>query len=352
MSKGLDRRQFIVGAAASATALAAGTRGLAQSSPSQRGLAPAGSLAATPPAGFTPMSAPGRVVKVTRPNSLRPGGLFPTQEAATTLVDRAVRELTGESDLGAAWRHFVHPSDRVGIKVNGLGLRNMASNKETVVAIINGLMAAGVPASQIVVYDQWQGFLGATRLTRRDVPQGVRLLTHNNAILGRETRVASGRTQYAQALLDCTAIVGVPLVKDHSLSGFTGAMKNMTHGSIRNPEDFHRHQCSPQIAELYAHEAIRSRVRLHVMDAFKVLYDRGPQDNPAARVPYNAVMVSTDPVALDRIGAEIVNQFRAQNRMQSLERRGTPPRYIDHGAQLGLGIADRARIDLREISLT
>lgn len=351
MTKGLDRRQFIVGAAAGAGALVFGSQALAQSSRVRPGLAPPGSLAASPPPGFTPLSAPGRVVKVTRPNSLRPGGLFPTQEAATLLVNRAIQELTGERDIGRAWARLVHPNDRVGIKVNGLGLRNMASNKEVILAILHGVMAAGVPANQIIVYDQWPGFLSATRLTRRDVPQGVRLLTHNNAIVGRETRVASGRTQYAQALLDCTAIIGVPLVKDHSLSGFTGAMKNITHGSIRNPEDFHRHHCSPQIAELYAHEAIRSRVRVHIMDAFKVLYDRGPQDNPAARVPYHSVLASTDPVALDRIGAEIVNQFRAQNRMQSLERRGTPPRYIEHAQQLGLGIADRSRIELLEHTL-
>ncbi len=252
------------------------------------------------------------------------------------MVDRAVKELSGQTDLGQAWQRFVHANDRVGIKVNGLGLRNMASNKETVIAIINGVMAAGVPAANIVVYDQWQGFLGATRLGRRDVPAGVRLLTHNNAILGRETRTPSGRTQYAQALLDCTAVIGVPLVKDHSLCGFTGAMKNMTHGSIKNPEDFHRHQCSPQIADLYNHEAIRSRVRLHVMDAFKVLYDRGPQDNPAARVPYEAIFVSTDPVALDRLGAEIVDDFRTRNRMTTLAARGPPVRYLESAESLGL----------------
>ena len=268
------------------------------------------------------------------------------------MVDRAVKELTGQTDLGRAWGQLVHPNDRVGIKTNGLGLRNMASNKETVIAIIHGVMASGVPANQIIVYDQWNGFLSATRLTRRDVPEGVRLLVHSNSDLGAETRVASGRTQYATPLLQCTAVIGVPLVKDHSLSGFTGCMKNMTHGSIKNPQDFHAHQCSPQIAELYSHDAIRSRVRVHVMDAFKVLYDGGPRDNPAARVPFEALFMSTDPVALDRIGSGIVDDFRAQHHMPSLARRGDPPNYIDHAAQLGLGIADRARIDLREISIT
>jgi hypothetical protein len=126
----------------------------------------------------------------------------------------------------------------------------------------------------------------------------------------------------------------------------------MTHGSIKNPQDFHRHQCSPQIAELFAHEAIRSRIRVHVMDAFKVLYDGGPRDNPNARVVYEALFMSTDPVALDRTGSDIVDQFRAQHHMPSISARGDAPGYIDHGATLGLGVADRARITVRTVTIT
>lgn len=349
MSKSIDRRHFLAGTAAGAGALALhGRVAHAQNAPA----AANASLGATPPAGFSPFSAPGVVVRVHRANSMRPGGLFPTQEAADAMVDRAVMELTGQHDVASAWRQLVHPNDRVGIKTNGLGLRNIASNKETVVAIVRGVIAAGVPANQVWVYDQWNGFLMATRLSRRDLPAGVQLRTHSNHDLGRETRVASGRTQYATPLLEATAIIGVPLVKDHSLSGFTGAMKNMTHGSIRNPEDFHRHQCSPQIAELYAHEAIRSRTRVHVMDAFKVLYDGGPQDNPSARAVYEHVFMSTDPVALDRLGATLVDQFRSQHNMQSIAQRGDPARYIEHAAQLGLGIADPARITTRDVTVT
>lgn len=354
MSKGLDRRQLITGIVAGAGAVAVGRVAGAQAphSSSSRNVVQPGALAASPPAGFVPFSAPGLVVRVTKRGSLRPGGLFPRQDAATEMVNRALTELTGRSNLADAWRQFVHPNDRVGIKVNGIALRNMASSKEVILTIINGVMAAGVPANQIIVYDQYNGFLASTRLTRRDVPAGVQLLVHSNTVVGPETRVPSGRTAFAQAMLQCTAIIGVPLVKDHSISGFTGAMKNMTHGSVRNPDAFHLHRASPQIAELYAHDAIRSRVRLHIMDAFKVMYDGGPLDrNPNARVPYEAVLASTDPVAIDRIGTEIVNDFRARNHMLSLERRGTPPNYIEHAQSLGLGISDRSRIDLRDVVL-
>lgn len=347
MSNTLDRRHFL-GTVAGAAVASGGLDALAQNAPQPS----VTSFAATPPQGFTPLSLPGRVVRVNKPGSLRTGGLYPKPEAAREMVGRAVMELSGQRDLAAAWRQFVHPNDRVAVKVNGLGLRNMASNKETVEAIVEGVIAAGVPANQITVYDQWDSFLAATRVSARGLPAGVRIQCHNQTRLSEQTRVASGRTKYALPLLEATAVIGVPLIKDHSLCGFTGALKNMTHGSIENPEAFHRHLCSPQIAELYAHEAIRSRVRLHIMDAFKAVYHGGPRDNPQCRVPFEAVFASTDPVALDRIGAEIVDQLRTQNRMTTLAQRGLPVRYLEAAAALGLGVADRARIDVRAVDLT
>lgn len=352
MTSGLDRRDFL-GVAAGTAAAVASTDALAQT-PRRGGNAPAETynFTATPPVGFTPLSIPGRVVRVNKPGSLRTGGLFPRPEAAREMVDRVVMELSGRSTVAEAWRQFVHPQDRVAVKVNGLGLRNMASNKEVVEAIVAGVIAAGVPATAITVYDQWDSFLQATRVSARALPAGVRVMCHNGTRLSPETRVASGRTQYALPLLEATAVIGVPLIKDHSLSGFTGALKNMTHGSIKNPEAFHRHLCSPQIAELYAHEAIRSRARLHIMDGFKAVYHGGPRDSPEHRVALECVMASTDPVAIDRVGADIVDQLRTQNRMTTLERRGLPPRFIEAAEALGLGIGDRARIDTRVVNLT
>jgi uncharacterized protein (DUF362 family) len=219
------------------------------------------------------------------------------------------------------------------------------------------VIAAGVPAANIVVLEQWSGFLSATRVARSEMPAGVRTHVHTGSDLSAETRVPSGRTWFSRGLLNCTAIIGVPLVKDHSLSGFTGAMKNLTHGLVKNPEDFHRNRDglnsrNRNIPDLYAHDAIKSRARVHIMDAFKVLYDRGPQDNPAARVVYESVMASTDPVALDCIGTELVDEQRTAHRMRTLERSGRGVRYLAHAETLGLGVAERSRINLVNVEMT
>ena len=62
----MDRRQFLAGTAVGAGTLAVSKVSRADaprsSSSSGRGLAPPGSMAASPPAGFVPFAAPGLVV--------------------------------------------------------------------------------------------------------------------------------------------------------------------------------------------------------------------------------------------------------------------------------------------------
>jgi len=61
--------------------------------------------------------------------------------------------------------------------------------------------------------------------------------------------------------------------------------------------------------------------------------------------------VSTDPVALDAVGADLVEKARAGFGLKSLSDEGRPPAYIQEAAQLGVGIADMQKITLKEIAL-
>jgi uncharacterized Fe-S center protein len=148
-------------------------------------------------------------------------------------------------------------------------------------------------------------------------------------------------------------VINVSLIKDHSLCGYTGAMKNMTHGNVMNPETFHANLMDPQIPLLYAQDAIRSRMRLHIIDAFKVMYNGGPLGRDRrAIVPYEQVMASTDPVALDRIGWQLVDKMRADHGLPSLKDSKREPTYILRAQDLGLGIADLDKIQHRRVSMT
>jgi uncharacterized Fe-S center protein len=147
-------------------------------------------------------------------------------------------------------------------------------------------------------------------------------------------------------------VINVGQVKDHGICGYTGAMKNITHGANINPQQFHAHNASPQIAHLYAQEVIKSRVALHIGDAFQVIYDEGPIDkNPRRRVLHEAIYVATDPVALDVIGWKVVERLRADNGLPTLKAAGREPTYLRIAGELGLGVYDDKRIRLREVTL-
>jgi uncharacterized protein (DUF362 family) len=346
-SASLSRRAFVGSAAVGAAAVAAVL------SSSRDGNA---SLAASPPPGFVPLAVPGKIVKVTKAGSLQANGLYPKPDDAKAMLEKAMYEFTGTTSLGAAFGKFVHKDDKVAVKVNGIAKgKKFGTNKELVDVVLAGLIEAGVPPTSIVVYEQFFGHLAGTRVDQNNVPKGVKTMCHTNKdMLSPKVPFADGKstieTQFCRPLMEATAVINVSLIKDHSICGYTGLLKNMTHGSIDNPSKHHQHKASPQIAKIYAHEAIKSRVRLHVTDGYKIMYDGGPVE-VVSFVPHESVYVTTDPVAMDALGWELVDKIRAEKGMKSLKDVGREPGYIVAAGDLGLGIADRSKAVLKSFTL-
>jgi len=342
----MGRRAFL-GTAAAATATLAVSGAFAGSAPAGK------SLAAAPPKGFSPMSAPGKIVKVTKANSLKPNGLYPKDEDAKAMLEKALCEFTGKSDMPTAIAQFLHKDDIVCVKVNGIAKQNMSNNKELVLPFLEAMIQSGVKPENITVLEQYGDYMAGTRITASNVPKGVNLAIHNNGNATMEDRLIPGtgvRTKFVKYLTDATAVVNFALIKDHSICGYTGQLKNMTHGCTINPSDFHAHHASPQIAQLFAQDVIRSRMRLCIADAFKVMFDGGPLwKRPEAVKPFESIYVSTDPVAMDVVGWDVVEKFRADHKMKSLTESGREPAYIKAAADLGLGVFDRAQIKVKEI---
>ena len=308
------------------------------------------------------MSIPGKIVKVTKSNTLQANGLWPTEDAARLMLHRAMAELTGKADMGAAFAKFVHKADNVAIKLNGIAGKQgatMATNVELVREIVLGVIAAGVPASSITIYEQYPSFMAGTRVASKKMeidpsfPAGIKASVHENrdATMS-EITVDGVATKFVRAFTDATAVINVGLIKDNSICGYTGCLKNVTHGSTINPQDFHGHHASPQIANLYAQDIVRSRVRLHIVDGFKIIYDEGPLDtNKRRRVPHEAVYATTDPVAMDVIGWGVVEHWRRENGLPTLKAAEREPTYIRAAGDLGLGVFDKNRISMREANI-
>lgn len=345
---GLGRRAFLgTAAAVAATASLVSRDALAD--------APIKNLAASPPAGFSPFAAPGKVVKVTKKDCLQANQLYPKPDAAKEMLTRALTELTGKPDLVTAIQQFVHKDDIVVVKVNGIAKQNMGTNKELVLPFLEGLIASGVKPANITVLEQYGDFLAGTRINAGNVPAGIKVVTHGNGNATMDYRLIPGTgtsTKFTRYLTEATAAINFALIKDHSICGYTGQLKNMTHGCSINPQDFHVHHASPQIAQMYAQDVIKSRVRLNIADGYKVMADGGPLwKRPEMVKVHEAVYVSTDPVAMDTIGWEVVEKLRAELNLKTLTEAGREPAYIKAAADLGLGVGDRSKITLKEVAI-
>jgi uncharacterized protein (DUF362 family) len=291
---------------------------------------------------------------VTKHGCLEPNGLYPKADDAKEMLRRALEELTGKADVVEAVKLFVHPEDKVCVKPNGIALQNMSTSKELILPLLNAIIAAGVPAANITVLEQYNGYLNATRVNTRNVPAGVNLAVHGNdsPMEWHDLPGTKTKTKFARVLVESTALIDMALIKDHSICGYTGALKNLTHGCTVNPQDFHVHHASPQIAILSAQDVFRSRLRLCISDGFKLMAHGGPlYKQPQYVVPHEAVYASTDPVALDVIGWQAVEKARSGLGLKTLTAEGRPPAYLDVAAEMGVGIADASKISLREVTI-
>ncbi|MGC4089844.1 MAG: DUF362 domain-containing protein [Polyangiaceae bacterium] len=348
----LSRRQFAKGAALLASASGA----LLHAEPADAAKLEA--LVAKPPAGFSPFAATGKVTRVTAKGDfasfMQPNQLWPKADVARRLLEKAMMDFTGAPNLNEAMKRFIHKDDVVAIKVNGIAGQTgytMAVNFELILPVVEAVLAVGVPADKITVYEQFPNFLAGTRVNVREwkLPAGVKTGTHNNNDHSMpEIKVYQGiATKYCRIFTQASAVIDMTQMKDHSICGYTGALKNMTHGNINNPHKHHAGNANPQIAMLYNHPILKSRVRLHITDAFKITYDKGPLDkDPKTRVPHGSVYIATDPVAMDTIGWKVIEDERKARGLPTLKDAGREPRYIRSAADLGLGAHDLSAIKL------
>ena len=318
------------------------------------------SLVAHPPAGFSPLALPGKVVKVSAKGDfasiMQRNQMWPKPEVAKQLLERALTELTGAANLVEAIKKLIHKDDIVAIKPNGIAGSSMSTSFELIAPLVEACMAAGVPANHITVYEQFTSYLLSTRVgaPKYDLPKGVAFGVHNNKDFTMPgVKVYEGiTTKYCRQFVAATAVINMGLVKDHAICGYTGALKNMTHGTISNPEAHHAHYANPQIAMLYANPIMKSRVRLHIADAFRLMYNGGPlYKEPNAVVPHGSVYVATDPVALDTIGSDTVNKERKQHKLRTLAEVGRASKYIQTAGELGLGVATLDKIHLKSVEV-
>ncbi|HLG30055.1 MAG TPA: DUF362 domain-containing protein [Candidatus Brocadiales bacterium] len=263
----------------------------------------------------------------------------------------ALMKLTLTGTPEKAWQGLFKPNDVVGIKLNCLAGKQLSPHVELVECLIEGLKLAGVQEKNIIVWERFSRELEACGF-QTNMIGGVKCYGTDELPGGGYDpqpefagSVGSCFSKIVSSL--CTAIINVPVLKDHDLAGVTLAMKNFF-GAIHNPNKYHDNNCDPYIAELNTHPYIRSKQRLIVCDALVAQYNGGPAYKPQWAWNYSGLLIGTDTVALDYVGANIIEQKRKEIRMPALKQAGREPKYIQTAASLGLGTSDPSQIDVIE----
>jgi len=325
---------------------------------------------------------PGKVVKVTDPNSMKDGKF--NAEAIEKMVNLGIKRLTGKTAKESFDLLFTK-SDVVGLKVNPVGAPLISTRHEVTKAVIKWLVDSGLPKGNIIIWDRFESSLEAAGYTAKNYP-GIQIVGLQNFKLDEEGRHDSmdrydkdayyfaegidgkvGNEKQNQAYLakhvffgdksyfselitkELTKIINIPGYKNTG-NGVSMATKNIGYSAICNTARLHRPLFFRVCTEVTAAPWIRDKMVLNILDGIRAQYDGGPGMNAEFVYPNHSLYFATDPFALDMTGHRELLAKRKEMKVRISE----SPRYTQylHDAEkLGLGIADPKKIELIEVKV-
>jgi hypothetical protein len=142
-----------------------------------------------------------------------------------------------------------------------------------------------------------------------------------------------------------TKLINIAVLKHNEDSGVTWATKNIALGVTTNKVRFHIDYCAKAIPEILAAPCLKDKMALHIGEAAKI----STVSVAGTRIAVdNRIFFSRDPVALDRIGLDILEEKRAAQGLESIRPIST---HVAACAKKGLGTDDLARIDWRRLTV-
>jgi uncharacterized protein (DUF362 family) len=289
-------------------------------------------------------------VVIARDAALRGSGASVDSTRLLKLLDRAMQSFYGSDTPLDAWKKLVKPGEVVGLKVNCLAGRGASTHPILVEVIAERLREAGI--KDIVVWDRLNSDLESGGYRSDGKQAGIRYIGNDDAGYEEDLAIYGSAGSLISRTLTrtCDAVISLPVLKDHGITGVTLALKNFF-GAIHNPNKYHSNAGDPYIADVNMLEPIRRKLRLTIADAITAQYEGGPSYMPQWSWPFNGLLVAQDPVAMDFTGWRIIEEERSRRGMNSLEAAGRKPKYIETAAdaQHRLGTNEPERIEKVEV---
>ena len=239
--------------------------------------------------------------------------------------------------------HFVKKGARVVIKPNAAWERTPAqaanTNPGLVTEVIRLCREAG--AGSILVAenpcDRYEGSFRISGIEEAVNKAGVRMKPMVEKSDFIDVKIEKGvvlkEASVGKVILDADVLINMPVAKTHGSAVLTMAMKNHM-GTVFDRWAMHKAGLHQAIADL----ASFVRPTLNIMDAMKIMTDRGPK-GPGPLLNKKMLAASTDQVALDAFGATLFG----------MTWKDIP--YIVRAQEMGVGVADPKLIEVRETRL-
>lgn len=228
------------------------------------------------------------------------------QEILQSMLDDALKNLLETADALQAWRKLFKSSDIVGVKSNSWG--RLPTPKDLEGAIKRRLLDAGVREENIAIDDR--GVL-------------------DNAIFQKST-----------------ALLNVRPLRTHHWSGVGTCIKNYIQ-FVPSPSSYHADGCSP-LGKIWTLPIVKGKTRLNILSVLTPqFYGRGANYFDQRYVwPYKGLLVGTDPVAVDTVGAHLLTAKRISFFGEDRALDVAPVHIIAADKKYHLGVSDLSRIHL------
>ena len=323
---------------------------------------------------------PGKVIKTTLPGCVADGK--PNPDVVYDMLKSSMLRLTGVANLQDAWRQFVDTNDVIGLKVNPVAGKMLTTSHAVTQAVVRQLEEAGISRANMVIWDRREMQLHETGYTEDNYP-GIKIIGTEcedsdggyytpEGKLYSEDRIDKNHFFYADVdgqydaetmpfmvnggkysyfskicTQQITKIINLPILKNAGAT-VTLCLKNLSFGALTNTGRLHEKLWDETTAYACAFPPLRDKTVLNIVDGMIGCFDGGPAANPQFICEYNTLLVGTDPVAVDRIGYEIVLAKRIEEGKQK-EGRPDATKFMDMAQELQLGVADRSKIELIEV---
>lgn len=324
---------------------------------------------------------PASVVKVNNQESYVDRQI--SKDAAYKMISDGLIALTGAGSLREAWLQFVKPGERIGLKLNPIGGTLLSTSHEVVQSVIEQLEEAGISRSDITIWDRREFQLHEAGFTPEKYP-GIRIVgTECKDAVGSfydaegklysESRidkdwyfwaktemeydaytmpfmVNSGEFSFFTKILtqELDKVINIPILKNAGAS-VTLCLKNLGFGVISNTSRLHKELWNETVAQVCAFPPVRDKVVLNIVDGIVGCYQGGPGANPQFILPYYTMLFGTDPVAVDRIGYDIVINKRIEMGVQQQDTEGGKA-FMRLAKSYGLGESELEQISIKTIN--